>query len=374
MNEEKKILIYPFDVNLFPVLRYRDMIKLNWNIVSCVSPIGWGINKDDIRFFNNDNHVNILFNDNFDSMLCNCDSVWFCESDKSVNFDDELYPNIIKAINEGKDIITSCDLKNSENNIITVCKEFNVKFTNLLKNYSSDFFDMSEALRKIETPVIAVASLTQDLKKFDVQLALRKYFKAEGYRVSQIGTKSYSEIFGFHSMPNFMYNNEYDEKEKIVMFNTFIKQIEHIEAPDVIIIGIPGGIMPICDGDINNFGVKAFEISRAVVSDITILNMPFDFGLETENFMNLKKVIFNKFEFDVKCFNIANKAIDGNKMEENNIFSLITIDDHLIEEIKAHIRNTNEVQVYSIINEDDMKDLPKYIIDTLAGYADITVM
>ena len=91
--------------------------------------------------------------------------------------------------------------------------------------------------------MVFVASVIENTNKFDVQLGLRKFLQEEGYKVSQIGTKEYCELFGFHAIPEFMYANQLSEADKIVWFNRICKSIELQEKPDIFIIGVPGATM-----------------------------------------------------------------------------------------------------------------------------------
>lgn len=61
-------------------------------------------------------------------------------------------------------------------------------------------------------------------------------------------------MLGFYSFPSFMYDSNISEVNKVLMFNRFVRKIEKVEAPDIIIIGIPGGIMPY-----NRQFTRAFE-------------------------------------------------------------------------------------------------------------------
>ena len=48
----------------------------------------------------------------------------------------------------------------------------------------------------------------------------------KGYKVAQIGTKKISNIMGFYSIPDFMYNNRFSGEETILRFNEFVKKVE----------------------------------------------------------------------------------------------------------------------------------------------------
>lgn len=42
--------------------------------------------------------------------------------------------------------------------------------------------------------------------------------------MAQIGTKKISNIMGFYSIPDFMYNNRFSGEETILRFNEFVKK------------------------------------------------------------------------------------------------------------------------------------------------------
>jgi peptide maturation system protein (TIGR04066 family) len=191
-----------------------------------------------------------------------------------------------------------------------------------------------------------------------------------GYKVSQIGSRNYCEVFGFHSFPRFMYSTEYTEDEKIIRFNNYLVEVEHLEKPDVILLGISGGVMPINDRDIGNFGVKAFEVSQAVVPDVTILNTQYEAGVNEEYYKNFAKQIRNKFGFEVNFFNIVDKCIDWQNVNMYNVFNYCTIASDRIEVLKEDIRNSSDLSIYSAVKESDLKELAENVIDTLASYAE----
>ncbi len=115
----------------------------------------------------------------------------------------------------------------------------------LNKNYEICSYVDKLEIQEIKTPVIFVMGVGENAHKFEIQLSVRENLFNMGYKVSQVGSRNYCEMFNFHSFPEFMYSNMYSETEKIKLFNNFIKNIENQENPDVIIIGIPGTIMRI---------------------------------------------------------------------------------------------------------------------------------
>ena len=110
--------------------------------------------------------------------------------------------------------------------------------------------------QEIEVPIISVMGVGYNVSKFDVQLYLREMFLKKGYKVAQIGTKKISNIMGFYSIPDFMYNNRFSGEETILRFNEFVKKVEDKEKPDIIIIGVPEPILPLNKKHLFSFGIR----------------------------------------------------------------------------------------------------------------------
>jgi peptide maturation system protein (TIGR04066 family) len=130
----------------------------------------------------------------------------------------------------------------------------------------------TEMLKEIPIPVVTVLGSGTDCQKFDIQLGLREMFLKEGYKVSQFGTKSYSNLFGFDPIPDY---SEFPLWKKVYAYNDLFYEKCKQENSDVIIIGVPGGVMPITLYACEKFGEEAFAISNAAKPDITVFSSYF---------------------------------------------------------------------------------------------------
>ena len=158
--------------------------------------------------------------------------------------------------------------------------------------------------KKINTPVVMVCGISPMTQKFELQLYLRKYFKKHKYSVSQIGSKITSGLFGFCSIAPYIFSCDTTEVRKIHTVNNMIKKIEEDENPDVIIIGVPGGILPLTAKHHFGYGVYAYEIFNAICPDFTILSLPN--GEYTDEFYdNINKMSKYKFGIDIDAFFIS---------------------------------------------------------------------
>ena len=167
--------------------------------------------------------------------------------------------------------------------------------------------------QEIEVPIISVMGVGYNVSKFDVQLYLREMFLKKGYKVAQIGTKKISNIMGFYSIPDFMYNNRFSGEETILRFNEFVKKVEDKEKPDIIIIGVPEPILPLNKKHLFSFGIRAYEIYQAVDVDYCILNLlsgEYSDQFETE----MKNVCKYRYNVDIDDFFVSNFSIVSNSL------------------------------------------------------------
>ena len=172
--------------------------------------------------------------------------------------------------------------------------------------------------QEIEVPIISVMGVGYNVSKFDVQLYLREMFLKKGYKVAQIGTKKISNIMGFYSIPDFMYNNRFSGEETILRFNEFVKKVEDKEKPDIIIIGVPEPILPLNKKHLFSFGIRAYEIYQAVDVDYCILNLlsgEYSDQFETE----MKNVCKYRYNVDIDDFFVSNFSIVSNSLYSSEL-------------------------------------------------------
>ena len=303
----KKAIVFPYSNSCCEILRYRDMIP-EYEIVGAVAPGGMGIKDRDAGFVDGGTDIGIKvttevdYDSGFDAFIIMSD------------MDNEY---IIRAteyyIREGLD---------NEKNFIFLSKPneqimsiFNGKENRML-DLSDDWLNTKyvEKLYKIETPVIAVAGVAELTQKFKIQLEINKYMKERGYKVSHVCSKAYGKLFGIHPFPNIMFGKE-KEQDKIYYFNNYLRYIEKMEQPDVIIIGIPGGVMPYNEMFPGYFGITFHETMQAVKPDVLIMGCLFE-KYTDEYFENLSRGIRYKSGVEIDAFNISTFQIDINESEQ----------------------------------------------------------
>lgn len=347
---KNRAIVYPYHAEFGPVVRFSNLLS-NYELVSLMAPIGFGLNGKDAAYSYCGEDVGIKVKDSF--LDDEFDVLIICEFECS--FEKVVFPTIARAAELGKDIVLLNRCSDQEvEEVRKICSDNNVE----LKCFFGIDIDRTKVelvekiLLDINVPIIFVASLMEKSNKFDVQLNLRNYFLNEGYKVSQIGTKTYCEMMGFHSFPDFMFNHTESEEDKIFLFNHFCKYIELNERPDVMIIGIPGGTMVYNNLFTNRFGITAFEAASAVHPDVGIMNLTYD-DFNGEFLDKICASTKNKLGFDIDCFNMSNHKFDTGRSKQDKELRFFTVDSKMVDEKKAQISLESKIPLYNSLNGTD---------------------
>lgn len=362
-------VIYPFDSYSLPYIRHSKLLVKN-KIAGVVSPPGWGTTGKDVSIIDGGTNTGIIVHDNFENVISGCYTVLFANSEIQIDHKKYIYPKVDLAIHMGKNIINTIPFTyDIVKDIEKECLKNNVSFVNYKLPINEDKFKNvsieNEYIFDIKKPVILVLGLCEGLDKFEIQVALREDFLIKGYKVSQIGSREGCELLGFHSFPEFMYSKSISESNKVVLFNHFIKKIEETENPDVVLIGVPGGIMPFNKIITNKFGILAYEICQAVKPDATVLS-----SYLYDDYDRLERLIYSlkyKFGIEVSCINISNKQIDFNEPWHDFKIHFITLDSKYVQNKKQNL--PQNIPTFNIINDEDKSLMSDFLISTLNKYA-----
>jgi len=197
-----------------------------------------------------------------------------------------------------------------------------------------------DRLLKIPVPVILVFGHGQQCNKFDIQIGLRKKFQELGYKVSQVGTKKYSPLFGFHALP--FYPN-IPLWKKILIYNRYFRGIVKAESPDVLIVGVPGGITAINEWHSEYFGETAISVSKSLSPDVAIFSLYY--GMLHSEYIN-NVINYSKYALDASpdYFHLSNsklvfeedmrsvsylttdssKVLDGQEVTDSRLFNIFS--------------------------------------------------
>lgn len=280
---------------------------------------------------------------------------------------DRIFDYAKFAVQNGKDIsILYCLTESQRKKFKALCSENNVRchmFSGL--HIPDKLFDNEyEMLSDISVPIVLVTSVAENTGKFEIQLGLHDYFTRAGYKVSQIGTKNFCELFGFYSFPQFMFE-EISEVKKIVGFNALCRGLEYQEKPDLFIIGVPGSLLSYNSYFTSKFGIIPFEIGRAIKADSVIMaldNAPYE-RVGLENINNICNVYYGN---EVTAFSISNFRIDVEKSIFERSIGYVVADKENVQKNINNIMKYTKKDIYNLLEYEQLLKLANYVENDLS--------
>nr|WP_162990789.1 hypothetical protein [Maliibacterium massiliense] len=131
----------------------------------------------------------------------------------------------------------------------------------------------NNTIHRIPVPVLAVMGIDECCDKFALQLSIKEYLDAANFKALFICSNPLGALFDMYTIPLFMFERELSFEQKIFGFNQYVFDLYEKEKPDVVIIGIPGGIMALIEDEYNHFFEMAYLITNAVQFDGGFLNV-----------------------------------------------------------------------------------------------------
>lgn len=360
--DDNRILIFPFDKTVCPIARYREMLQ-GYKISGILSPRYLRLNGIDIADIDGGNDTGILISDYKEEALDQCDTI-FMHYSRYVK-DKEVYSNIIScAISKGKKVLLTKDLKEKLSDVDLD----NISYFHEEVNMTEDEF-ISERLFDMEVPVVTIMGLGEMCNKFNVEIEVRKHFVERGYKVSQIGSEEYSKLFGMHCIPDFIYRKDMDLQNKVIEFNHYVKELLKIEKPDLLIMGVPGGMFKYNNRILDDLGASAYVMTNAVKSDIGIVSV-YDNEYNEEYIKALAQCCRYRFDSIIHYFNIANIRVMENEENKSKLDYLLLKSQY----VSSHISNepfVGEYKIFNILNESDAREVGVEIERELSSNVDM---
>ncbi|MBA4687642.1 MAG: TIGR04066 family peptide maturation system protein [Candidatus Galacturonibacter soehngenii] len=350
-----RVFVYPYDEDFEIFLMHKGLLDLE--IKDLLSPVGWGVkNPEGYVIKTQINQINL---EEMDAML-------LIDSNRFELSEEDIMLMVLKAVKNNMAIVLNrCVTDELLIEIKNLCKGASAKLIDLRKTSQYDFVN-SEKLQTIDTPIVTIVGMGQRCNKFETQVSIKVYLEKLGYRVCVVSSRRNTEFAGIHGFPDFMYGNQLDETTKIIHFNHYIKKLEQEEQPEIILVGVPGSIMPVSKTHPEHFGVFAFEVLQAIQSDMLIFCMHHNI-YKDQYFEELKNLTKYRLQTELDAFVIGNDSYDSFSIEAEGNLKYLTFDNQTVSEaMKTYPPNVYSRQTYDM--------LAQYVLETLAEYADYQVM
>lgn len=307
-----RVALFPYDDEMYPYLRCSAMLD-GIKIQFLLSPKNWGVENVNVCGYCIQSE---LLDEDFEKI----DAVWICDSIGEIS-DENLFEVCRIMLSKGKQIIMTRHTG----------KDTYEKIEELAKNYSSELVsvdcytdnlslnDNLGFLEHIMTPVISVSGPGENTDKFLTQLLLKEYLEKNGCKTVLISSRVSSCLLkGVYSFPKFMGYEDMSAERKIICYNRMVKKIERETNPDVIIVGIPGSILPSPKINARNFELGPYSVFKAVKPLYSIMCLYGNY-VSYDYLNELRQTMKYKYGTDVDFYYRSSSAVDINMFLGNDL-------------------------------------------------------
>lgn len=197
INMKKRAIVFPIKYESREIIQYKAMIE-NYDIVG-----GIVLERHDDVFA----EEKIIEYENWEYQNTKYDVIILLNYVEECNLD--IYKKLLQIeMSKNKEIVLSLDLlKLFESQLLKYTNKTIIKANKKIENEIIERYENDEAreLKDIRTPIISVMGMGEYCNKFSCELELRNFFSSKGYKVLQIGSKKFSNLFGFEYLPEFMF-------------------------------------------------------------------------------------------------------------------------------------------------------------------------
>ena len=348
----KKLMVYPLTRETMPLLRYSAMLSDYDQVISVIEKGSGALDDKNIAYIDGGTKLNTKVFSDFQEALPLADDVLFSSEVYDVS---NCLKNFKLSKEAGKNIIVDEEFSAKLDIDCSDCTILHYQ------QYSSDV-KSDQKLLKIPVPTVLVIGQGQNCNKFDIQMALRAKFQELGYKSSQVGTKYYSALFGCHTLPLLP-----DEPlwRKIMLYNRYFKEIVDKEKPDVLIVGAPGGTMPIDKWNNELFGETAIAISKSLEPDASVFSL-----YMTEKVDDLCNRIIEHSRYalgaPVDCFHISNTRL----FFEQDMRTISYLSTDYSKALKGLSAGDN-VKLFNVFIKDSLDDALEGIVEQLQNNIEV---
>jgi len=351
----KKLALFPMTRDMCAIVRYPMLLR-EYALSHLLVPDYKRLEGIDISILDGGSQAGMVLSCYSKDKIAECDTL-FVEYDEKLK-DLSLYKEAINDAKElGKEVILSYMMTKK---LETPCESWPEGLPALQSPENDRMYECS-------VPVIMVFSQGPNIDQFAIELALRKYFIEAGYKVGQIGSREVSRFFGFSGMPGFIYEQR-NAYEIILKLNKYINDLEKAEEPELMIIGVPGGIMKYSNNILQGLGLLPFIVSNAVKSDVSILGMYHSIYIK-DFFDNMCTFGQYRLGCPIKFFGVSNVSASIDARTNEIKMEYVDLDsDFVLQGIQDEMA-FDEHYLFNVLDNESVKKACIAVHDVLVGNA-----
>jgi len=329
---KRRILVYPYNRNFCATIAYQRGLLTDTQIHTVLSPNGWGLVGKDAGYAGDRNNegIQVENDETFHTALTNNDILLIPSGEWVKSIRDRVLSFIQHALVERKTVWCAMTLSGDEHRgIQNICDENGAVFRYLPTEASrllpEKTIEKSRKLHKPNAPVIFIAEMLDDSDGYELLLALQQSLVINNYRSSAFCNRADGAIWGAYMLPDY---TQMSIDEIIIDFNDYIRKVENVEHPDVILVHLPECLMKYDDIFTNGCGAVPYMLSQAVHPDYMIACIPYGDVPESQ-LRKISETCKHRFGSEIGIFHMSGIHVDYNNSlsKRKMVYDYLSVDD-----------------------------------------------
>ncbi|CAK7058087.1 hypothetical protein [Tissierella sp.] len=358
----EKAAIYPFYPRLLPYIKHYNKLQDRYEITEVYAPQGLGLKDKDLSFACN--HPSIGKKGNLIDNINKSDAdILVLVDDIEDDFDNEDFFDIANiALQKGMKVnYYAKSIFAVRNEMRRLSEDYKDNMKIIIEEHKNN--ELGQTKGSLQTPVILVGGMLDEPDVLEVLLQAYLNLVELGLKVSVFTKTPFSLGTNFHSI-NALFSNGLDEKTTISYLKETLKEVEHIEQPDIILIETPDPIMEYNEFAHNGYGIRTYMLSLAVIPDSMINVIPVELCV-AEYVEMVSKFVEEKYNTKLDGVHASNSIIDSLDVVQSQELSWVHIP---TEEVNKRLEPNHRGYKIPIINvlKDDIRMITNNIINRLS--------
>lgn len=355
----KKITLYPYLPQHFPIVATWNQLNNNYQLLHLVANVGSGLSAHDAAYAIEQGEIGITVHNNILSAIEESDALMVLSGRFGESTHVGVENAILYALSLRKEVICAAETSQSRESTLS-----GVKF---LHNYNEKAEDPAIPMTQfhnIQIPVIFVGSLYGGTDEDYVTLKITEKLTQAKVKVSGFATDVCCQMLGLHTYPYNLFDHTVSEDKRILYFNQYINNVVHTEHPDILIFQLPTGMMRFNDYIINSFGIIPYIIAQSVACSYMICCSANDV-FNQKFWENISQDFYYRYGHNIDAVHLSNATISYmESIERKQLIYFRTKRDNLHIREQQAIRD-KDIPVYNFFENDKLNLVCFDIIDKL---------
>lgn len=294
----KMMAVFPFTPEVKSIIRFRHKME-GYELKVILS-----FNEHTERLCEYQRQTGIFCTTEIEQALDRCDCLLLIDNNQAYSLD-KYYKTYEMAKNSRKEIIMSMFLWREM--FPGQEPDKHIKLLSNVEHRQETF--KTRRLLEIQIPIVAVMGLGENCDKLEAQLRLKEAFEEKGYHSYSIASNDLGSLFSMDTYPEFMHQNSLSFPEKVFKLNSYLYDIWEKNQPDVILLGLSGGIAPLSKYDHNYFAETVLVAANALKIDIGVLCHYFIDDDEKMPYKEMQELVWNRYNLPIEAYVMSRQRV-----------------------------------------------------------------